>query len=492
MFSVDALNAELARRSLLTFAQRMEPGFEDPPHIRLLVNLLEQLESGAIRRACVSLPPRMGKTTLCSQLFPAWAIGRDPKRTVILGNHSSELAASFSRKAKGYIETPNWSFSKIALSEDSRAVHRWNVTPGGGGLFSVGVGSGITGIGADFLIIDDPINDALSETERNQAWDWYRTVAFPRCNAGARILVVSARLAMDDLPGRLMESDDADLWRFVSLPAINREGNELGLKPGEPLWERFGHEELSQRREAMGLAAYSAQFEQDPSVVAGGKLFRLEDFGEWSALPKAPERPWNPLDHLYQSPLDSARADDSTFVKITGCDFAGTENTSTGGSYSALVTVMLDLRNGEVFVLDCERYRNLEFLELRKRVLSHLTRNGPNLCVIEANDGTGGRMIGDLSRTAPYPIRPVKPKTSKMERALQVIGMVEGGKVFLPARSTFGDFLRSEISQFGPGCRYSDCVDALVWALLAARQYVAARREDQFYERQLEGFSLFG
>jgi hypothetical protein len=283
----DALSAELSRRSLLPFGQRMEPGFEDPPHIRLLADLLEQLERGDIRRVCVSMPPRFGKTTLCSQLAPSFFIGRDPKRTVILGNHSSELAASFSRKAKGYIESPSWPFTKIELSEDSRAVHRWNVTPGGGGLFSVGVGSGITGIGADFLIIDDPINDALSETERNQAWDWYQQVAFPRCNAGARILVVSARLALDDLPGRLMECDDADLWRFVALPAINQHGNELGLTPGEPLWDRFGHEELRQRREAMGLGAYSAQFGQNPSIAGGGKLFRLEDFGTWTNLIRA-------------------------------------------------------------------------------------------------------------------------------------------------------------------------------------------------------------
>ena len=493
MLDFEQVSAELSRRSLLAFAKRIEPGFENPPHIRLLVDLLEQLERGEIRRLCVSMPPRFGKTTLCSQLAPSFFIGRDPKRTVILGNHSSELASSFSRKAKGYIENPNWPFSKITLSEDSRAVHRWNVTPGGGGLFSVGVGSGITGIGADFLIIDDPINDALSETERNQAWDWFTQVAFPRCNAGARILVVSARLAMDDLPGRLAEASDADEWRFVSLPAINQPGNELGLAPGEPLWERFGHKELSARREAMGQGPFESQYMQNPSVAFGGRLFRLEDFGTWETLPTLPEKPWNPLDLIYESPLDQAKPDDSLFIKITGCDFAGTENTSTGGSYSAIVTVMLDLRNGEVYVLDCERYRNLEFFELRNKVVMHLARHNPSLVTIESNDATGGRMIGDLSRTTRWPIKPVKPKTSKMERALGVIGMIESGKVFLPARNTPNiDDLKRELAEFGAGCRYSDLTDALVFCLLASRQYVAAKAENDHWERELGGFSLFG
>jgi predicted phage terminase large subunit-like protein len=471
----------------------MEPGFEEPPHIKLLVDLLEQLERGEIRRLCVSMPPRFGKTTLCSQLAPSFFIGRDPKRTVILGNHSSELASSFSRKAKGYIENPNWPFPKITLSEDSRAIHRWNVTPGGGGLFSVGVGSGITGIGADFLIIDDPINDALSETERNQAWDWFTQVAFPRCNAGARILVVSARLAMDDLPGRLAEAPDADEWRFVSLPAINQPGNELGLTPGEPLWERFGHKELSARREAMGQGPFESQYMQNPNVAAGGRLFRLETFGTWWQLPTLPARPWNPLSHVYDDPLDAAKPDDSIFIKITGADFAGVENTSTGGSYSAIVTIMLDLRNGEIYILDCERYRNLEFFDLRSNVVAHLDRHNTSLVVIETNDGTGGRMHGDLSRTTAWPIKAVKPKASKTERALQVIGMIESGKVFLPSRNTPNiDALRRELAEFGPGARYTDQVDALVWALLASRQYVAARHEDDDFSRRMAGFSLFG
>lgn len=84
----------------------------------------------------------------------------------------------------------------------------------------------------------------------------------------------------------------------------------------------------------------------------------------------------------------------------------------------------------------------------------------------------------------------VQPKTSKEERALQIIGLIEGGKVHLPLRSTWGDMLRAEIADF-PG-RCSDMVDSLVWAVLYCRQLAAARREDSFYSRQLQGFSLFG
>jgi hypothetical protein len=80
--NLDGANAELARRDLLSFCKRMESAFTAPPHIRLLVDLLTQLEnpSSGLNRLCISLPPRFGKTTLCSQLFPAWAIARDSRR----------------------------------------------------------------------------------------------------------------------------------------------------------------------------------------------------------------------------------------------------------------------------------------------------------------------------------------------------------------------------------------------------------------------------
>jgi phage terminase large subunit-like protein len=488
--SLDSANAELARRSLLAFGRRVEPAFTPARHVTYLCGLLEDLERGEkFKRLCVSMPPRFAKTTTCSQLYPAWMLGRDSRREIILANHSAELAGGFSRKAKGYIESPLWPFHKIELAADSRAVSRWHVGDGGG-LHALGVGSGITGIGADLLIIDDPVNDALSETERSLAWEWYRQVAFPRCNSDARVLVVSARLAVDDLPGLLAEADDASEWKFVSLPATNSEGNELNLPAGEPLWpEKFGHDELRQRREAMGLAAYEAQYQQRPSVAGGGKLFRLSDFPTWERLPRPTAPPFEPLDLIYDDPLKRARADNDSFLKVTGCDFAGVDNTSTGGSYSAFVTVLYDAISGNLYVTDCERHRNVTREALTSLIWNHLARNGPDLVIVE-EAASGGYFGGMLSRTQHRPIKLVQPKTSKSTRALQIIGMVEGHKIHLPMRSTWGDMLRAEIAEY-PG-RYTDMVDSLVWACLYCRQLAAARREDRFYEEQLEGFSLFG
>ncbi len=318
--SLDALGAELARRSLLSFAQRIDSGYTAPKHLRILCGLLEDLEAGRITRLCVSMPPRHGKSRTCSELFPAWFLGRDPKREIILANHSADLAASFSRKAKACLESPAWPFGEVKVSDDSRSVARWHVNPGGGGCVAAGVGSQITGIGASLLCVDDACNDALSQTELDAAWNWYCTIAFPRLNSQGKILIVQARLSPFDLIGRIQESDDAGSYTFINLPAMNEPENEYALPANEPLWpEMFDAKALSERREAMGLAAYESQYLQSPSVAGGGKILRLSDFPSYEILPQAPVKQWGgradfrgsaakqrSVKHLYHAALRNA------------------------------------------------------------------------------------------------------------------------------------------------------------------------------------------
>jgi hypothetical protein len=63
-------------------------------------------------------------------------------------------------------------------------------------------------------------------------------------------------------------------------------------------------------------------------------------------------------------------------------------------------------------------------------------------------------------------------------------------RMHLPLRASWSDMLRAEIADFPE--RYTDLCDSLIWALLNCRQLAAARREDRFYDEQLQGFSLFG
>ena len=201
-----AAAAELARRNLLDFARYVYPGFQDPPHIRLLAaDLLERVERGELRRLMVNLPVRHGKSVLCSQIFPAWYLGRHPRRQIISTSHSEDLAVRNSRVAKQLVEDDRWPF-EAELSKDSTSSQRWNLREGGG-CYAIGVGGGITGRGSDVLLIDDALHDGQSQAEMDKAFAWYSEVALPRLEPGGSVIVIGARFAELDLCGQILRVD---------------------------------------------------------------------------------------------------------------------------------------------------------------------------------------------------------------------------------------------------------------------------------------------
>ena len=66
----------------LSFVRLVAPslvsGFKMGRHIEVISEKLQQVESGEIKRLMVFLPPRSSKSVVCSKLFPAWYIGRNP------------------------------------------------------------------------------------------------------------------------------------------------------------------------------------------------------------------------------------------------------------------------------------------------------------------------------------------------------------------------------------------------------------------------------
>jgi hypothetical protein len=146
----------LARADLAVYCALAWPRFEMAPHHRLMVEHLERVERGEIDRLLITLPPRHGKSLIASTLFPAWYLGRNPERSIIASSYGQELASDFGRRVRNFVAEPlhRAIFPKCVQSDDSNAVHRFNLTAGGA-YYAVGAGGPITGRGADLLLIDD-------------------------------------------------------------------------------------------------------------------------------------------------------------------------------------------------------------------------------------------------------------------------------------------------------------------------------------------------
>ena len=91
----------------LTFVRYVAPDlvhdWKMGKHIKIISDKLQQIESGEIKRLMVFLPPRSSKSVICSKLFPAWYIGRNPQHEILTVSHSDQLSSDFGRSVRDIV-----------------------------------------------------------------------------------------------------------------------------------------------------------------------------------------------------------------------------------------------------------------------------------------------------------------------------------------------------------------------------------------------------
>lgn len=248
---------------------------------------LERVERGETIRVMLFVPPRHGKSELSSILFPAWYLGKNPDKEIIVASYSAELAEDFGYKTRNLVNEPEYrELFNTRLRADSKSRSKW-LTREGGGYTAVGVGGAITGRGADLLIIDDPVKnreEAESETIREKVWSWYTSTAYTRLEKGGSVILIMTRWHMDDLAGRLLEKQaEGDKWEVIKFPAIATH-DELFRKEGEPLWEdKYNLEALVNIKNTIGNYDWNALYQQTP-IATEDQEFKPEyyQYRNWS------------------------------------------------------------------------------------------------------------------------------------------------------------------------------------------------------------------
>ena len=312
--AIELLARRKSRTDLIAFSRYTLPTYEEAAHHRLIADKLEAVERGEIRRLMIAMPPRHGKSELASRRFPAWYLGKNPNKEIIAASYNSDLAADFGREVRTIVNEREYQalFPGVVLRADSKAADRWH-TSNGGAYRAAGVGTAMTGRGADLLLIDDPIKDreeADSEVRRERIWDWYRSTAYTRLSPSGAVVVIQTRWHEDDLSGRILEQmgSGGDQWDVLSLPAI---------KDGGALWgERFTLDHLESIKRTVGAREWSALYMQQPQPDEG-TYFQRDWFKTWTEKPKAL--------HIYGT-SDYAVTDgggDYTVHRVWGVDHLG-------------------------------------------------------------------------------------------------------------------------------------------------------------------------
>lgn len=275
----EVLARRAARSGLIAFTEYRQPRYRPAPHHHLIARRLEAVERGEIQRLAIFMPPRHGKSELASRSFPAWFLGRNPNKEVISASYNSDLAGDFGRDVREIVRDPAFRnvFPGVKLRQDSQAADRWQ-TEQGGAYRAAGVGTAMTGRGADLLIIDDPFKDRMeadSELQRQRVWDWYASTAYTRLMPGGRIVLIQTRWHDDDLAGRILSGSDD--WEVLALPAIDSNG--------QALWaEQYDLEVLNRIKSTIGPREWSALYQQQPQAEEG-TFFKRDWFKRWTDLP---------------------------------------------------------------------------------------------------------------------------------------------------------------------------------------------------------------
>jgi predicted phage terminase large subunit-like protein len=277
----------------------------------LIAEKLEAVEHGEIDRLMIFMPPRHGKSELASKRFPAWCLGRDPKRQIIAASYNSDLANDFGRNVRNLVNEPEFGqvFPNVSLAPDSQAANRMN-TNHGGAYVAAGVGTAVTGRGAHIALIDDPFKDreeADSERRRDVVWDWYRSTLYTRLMPGGAVVIILTRWHEDDLAGRILEQEP-EQWEVLSMPAIN--------DAGEALWpEWYGIDALHRIKATIGPREWSALYQQRPQPDEG-TFFQRAWFKHWQQLPSL--RYYGSSDYAV-----TADGGDYTVHRVWGIDASG-------------------------------------------------------------------------------------------------------------------------------------------------------------------------
>jgi predicted phage terminase large subunit-like protein len=274
------LAARKARGSLLAFTEYTNPAYARAGHHERIAAKLEAVERGEIDRLMIFMPPRHGKSELASKRFPAWCLGCNPKRQIIAASYNSDLANDFGRNVRNLVAEPEFSqvFPGVSLAPDSQAANRMN-TNHGGTYVAAGVGTAVTGRGADIALIDDPFKDreeADSERRRELVWDWYRSTLYTRLMPGGAIVLIQTRWHEDDLAGRLLEQE-SDQWEVLELPALDASGKALW-----PEW--YDEAALGRIKATIGPREWSALYQQRPQPDEG-TFFQRAWFQNWAQVP---------------------------------------------------------------------------------------------------------------------------------------------------------------------------------------------------------------
>lgn len=460
--------------------------FQDGWCFKIIAEHLEELYHGRINRLLINLPPRLGKSSLCSVLFPVWCWLNNPAEQFMCVSYSEKLSMRDNVRARRLIRS-EWFQDRFGelfnLSDDQDTKIRVDNMQGGYRVVTSVTGT-VLGEGANIIICDD-INESAnaSETSLQSALDFFTQVLPTRFNnfKTGRMVVVQQRLDERDVSGHILATDKEG-WVCLILPMefeLGRRCKTVPLKSTDGVpWcdprleegellvpSRIGPVELKRLKFSLASEyACAGQLQQRPAPLEGGIIKR-----KWIKVWQYPEPPV--VDYVLQS-WDTAMTDGkhSAYTAVT-----------TWGVFKD------DQGIPNIMLLSAFR-KKMEFPELYEAMLRmsrhYLDFNGdiqnaaktkrfkPDIILVE-DKASGVTLIQQLRRLGIDVVKFNPNKFGdKINRVRRITHLIEAGRLWVPGMAPdykrlrpFADMMVENLVNF-PNAETRDVTDTVAQALL--------------------------
>lgn len=426
-------------------------------------NDLQALEDGKWIYYGLSLPSRVGKSTLCI-FFMSWIMGKRPGSHNAMGGHSGILAKGFYEELLNLIETPEYTYTEIFPEllnyghkgvVQKKSADQFTINLGAPDRFSTMTCRGIDGtwtgaidISNDgYLYVDDIVRDrehSLSPTRMENTYQEYLNKMVDRMNDGARQLNVGTLWSvLDPMERTRIKYKDDPRYFFRRIPALDEVTDESNF---DYEVNGFSTRYYREMRDRLDNAEWMAKFMQKP-YVREGLVFPPDEL------------------HFYNGTLPEG---DSKVVAVVDVAWGGGDSTS--------MPIGRQYENGDVYIFDWVFNRGPKEVTL-PLVVGRIMSNEIRQICFEANNG--GELycqyVDDRLRENQYhcssTYRKAPTRIAKMEKIIMYSGDIKRSFYFL-----------------APGCRtaeYQAAMDELCMTVM-----VGANEHDDAADSlaQLEAF----
>lgn len=404
--------------------------------LKVVVNDLEDLEKRKIKFYGLSMPSRVGKSTICI-FFLAWVAMRRPNSHSAMGGHSGILAKGFYKELMNLFSTEEYAFDELFFFWNQEYANKSLVTDKSADEFTITLGdpdrfatvtcrgidgtwTGAVDVSKDgYLYVDDLVRDrehSLSPTRMENTYQEYLNKMVDRKNDGARELMVGTLWNVLDPLERLRKSYDGNPeYRFRRIPALD-ENDESNFD-----YEINGFSTAYYRdmREKLDKAEWEAKFMQRP-FVREGLLFPTDELRYFNGI-----------------------LPDGDFRRIGVVDVAW------GGGDSLSMPIGAEYDNGDVYIYDWVFNKGAKEVTL-PLVVGRIIGNGIRQTRFEGN--TGGELycqyvderLQDQKYKCSCTSRKAPNKVEKLSKIIAYSGDIKRKFIFLESKKVTQDQLQKD------------------------------------------------